>query len=137
MGTDCLGAVGRSQKGTGHQSTEQSALAVKDGPPIHPLPLLIIEEIENVGAYLGGIGVPAFLPMAVDLPRNFGKPVSMLNTPLADRGMRLAKTPVGAKMDGCCHASCRQLRALDAIVAGEPLAYFRSYLHRSLPIAQV
>jgi hypothetical protein len=61
----------------------------------------------------------------------------MLNTPLADCRMRLAKMPVGAKVDGCCHASCRQLRALDAIVAGKPLAYFRSYLNRSLPIAQI
>ena len=42
--------------------------------------------------------------------------------------MRFAKTRVGAKMDGCCHASCRQLRALDAIIAGKPLAYFRPYL---------
>src|SRR5262245_49844133 len=75
--------------------------------------------------------------MAVDLPRNVGKLVCLLNAPLADRRIGFAKTRVGAKMDVCCHASCRQLRALDAIVAGKPLADLRSYLDRPLAIAYI
>src|SRR5438034_10903417 len=69
--------------------------------------LLIVEEIENICAYLGWIGVPALLPMAIDLPRNTRKPVSMLGTPLADSPIRLAQTRVWAKMDGAGHASRR------------------------------
>ena len=50
--------------------------------------------------------------------------MSLLKAPLADGVMRLAKAGVGAKMDGCGNAPCRQLRALDAIISREPLAYF-------------
>jgi hypothetical protein len=98
---------------------------------------LIVEEIENFGADLRGIGVPAFLPVAVDLPRNPGKPMSVESTPLADCSMRRTKTPVRAQMDGCCHAANRQLRTLDTIVTGELFDYFRSYLDRSLPVVQI
>src|SRR5437667_7128947 len=43
---------------------------------------LIIEEIENICAYLGWSGGPTLLPMAIDLRRNTRKPVSMVGTPL-------------------------------------------------------
>lgn len=75
--------------------------------------------------------------MAVNLPRDSGKPVPLLNTPLADCSMRFAKTRIGSKVYGCCHVPSRQLRTLDPIVASEPLDDFRSYFDRALPVVQI
>jgi len=87
----------------------------------------VIQQIENIRAYLGRIGVPAFFPVAVKLPRDTRATVFMLSAPRAESYIRVGEARVGAKVDRGRDTACGQLRALNSIVAGEGLRYFGAH----------
>ena len=73
------------------------------------LALLVLEQVENIGAYLRWIGIPTLVPVPINLPANTGKPMSVLGTPPANRGMGVAETRIRAEVGGSDYAASGQL----------------------------
>jgi hypothetical protein len=73
------------------------------------LALLVMEQVENFSAYLRWIGVPAFVPVLVDLPTSAGKLMSVPSTPLANLGMGVAEPSIRAEVGSSHHATTGQL----------------------------
>ena len=76
-----------------------------------------LQQVEDISADSGGIGVPARLPVTVDLPRNAREAMAVPGGPLADRGMRGGKARIGAEMGGGGHPADGQLRAVNPVIA--------------------
>ena len=77
-------------------------------PRLTRFALAVIEQVENIGAYLGWIGVPTLLPMTINLPTNAGQPMSVHGTPVANVGVGVAKTRIRAEVRGRCHEASGQ-----------------------------
>src|SRR5262249_21288232 len=73
------------------------------------LALLVLEQVENIGAYLRWVGVPTLVPVPINLPANTGERMSVLATPPANFGMGVAKTRIRAEVGGSDHATDWQL----------------------------
>src|SRR5689334_850758 len=85
------------------------------------LTLFFIQQIKNIGAYFGRIGVPTIFPVAVEFPHNSRTSMSLVGAPRAERRMRLGKASVRAQVDGGRHPAGGQLRAMNTIIAGKRL----------------
>src|SRR5271156_2927916 len=81
-----------------------------------------IKKIENICAYLRGIRIPTFLPVAVYFPAWSGE-FSLCRAPFANGCVRVFEISVGAEVHGGRHSASGQLRAMNPLVAGERLGY--------------
>ncbi len=73
------------------------------------LAFLVMEQVENIGAYLRWVGIPTLVPVPVDLPTNAGKPMTVPSTPLANLRMGVAETRIRAEVGSSHHAASGQL----------------------------
>jgi len=94
------------------------------------------KEMENISAYFWWIGIPAFLPVTVNLPGIARWLASVPRAPLANCRMRVLETRVWAEVNGRCRHASRQLRAAHPVIACEWFRYFGPDLHHSLPEIQ-
>src|SRR4051794_26419411 len=95
---------------------------------------LLLQEMENIGANLGGIRVPTLQPVTIYLPGNRRKLMPLCGTPLANCRMGLEKLRVWPKVNGVRDASAGQLGALNLIVARKSFRYLRANLDRPLSV---
>src|SRR5262245_26590250 len=109
-------------------------MTVKGRGRAAPAPVASLNQMENIGADLRWIGVPAFLPVTVNLPRNFGTSVSMLRTPLANRRMGVGESRVRAKVDCRDDAACGQPGAMNPAIAFERFRNLRAHFDGPLVV---
>ena len=69
----------------------------------------IVKQMEDIGANLRWITIPALLPVAVNLPGGTRKSMPLPGAPLANGRMRVSETLVGAEVHGRCHSASRRL----------------------------
>ena len=93
-----------------------------------------MRQVKNIGADFCGIGVPAFLPVTVDFPRNPRKGMPVVGAPLAKGGMGPGKTRVRSKVSGGGHLASGQFRAVNPVIAGKRLRDLRTNLDGSIGV---